>query len=771
MSGKNRKTIAIICGNAISAYSAELMEGFQACANEEDVNLVFLTGPHIPRYCKDILTGSFAWDYDYQFHTIYNYVHYLKPDALIIAYGLLSQFRYVPDIEEFVKGFEGIPYLVLGDRVSDPNVPYLTGGNYHGMKENVEHLIHEHGYKKIGFVAGPKRNFDSNQRIQAYKDAMTEAGLEVPDTYIVYGTYSEVADGEVECLLDNHPDLEAIVFANDMMAKAGYRVCAARDLMVGHDIAITGYDDSEVAKSLEPPLTSVAHSSFLFSYRALRAALKLCRGEKPESMDLEAQFHGRASCGCKAKNNNAPIEVDVKELKSFTDKRAGMMTEELFSAVPYEKDKTKYRMLLELFFSDVIDMVFANDKQEEISFELLLRYVKRMCDNTFVSKRLLLEYISDVLMELVELSENKWKQTALMSILTAMQQYIHSEELNSLNMEIIRSDRKNWFIPSFIMDLFNSNLPMKDQMNHIMTRLKAMGVKSSYLLFFGDNVVHKNGIPMEFPKEIYLTAHYDERQMVCHTADELIEVKWGEGFTDRLPQDRPHFYTAFPIFSGEEQYGMIMCEADHSEYMFMLICSMQLGSLRSIINLNIRERALRQELEEKNRVLSVISSYDELSQLLNRRGFMEKAIQMVKKNTGKQACLLFADIDHLKEINDSFGHAAGDFAITTAADFLRHCIPEDAAIARIGGDEYVALVVADCEDGCDVLTKRLEKHARDFNMSSDKPFYVEMSAGIYSFTCEKNTDISEILKHSDEVLYEKKKNRRVTIRKVVNGEE
>ncbi len=141
-----------------------------------------------------------------------------------------------------------------------------------------------------------------------------------------------------------------------------------------------------------------------------------------------------------------------------------------------------------------------------------------------------------------------------------------------------------------------------------------------------------------------------------------------------------------------------------------------------------------------------------------------------RAKTGKQL-QLFVEIDHLKEINDSFGHAAGDFAITTAADFLRHCIPEDAAIARIGGDEYVALVVADCEDGCDVLTKRLEKHARDFNMSSDKPFYVEMSAGIYSFTCEKNTDIPEILKHSDEVLYEKKKNRRVTIRKVVNGEE
>ena len=767
MPGKKRKTIAIICGNAISSFSSELIEGFKACAKEEDVNLVFLTGPHIPRYCKDILTGSFAWDYDYQFHTIYKYVHYLKPDALIIAYGLLSQFKYVPNINEFAKGFEGIPYLVLGDKLEDPNVPYLTGGNYHGMKENVEHLIHVHGYKKIGFVAGPARNFDSNQRIKAYKDAMAEAGLEVPDSYIVHGTFAEVADAEVESLLDAHPDLDAIVFANDMMAKAGYRVCAARDLVVGHDIAITGYDDSDVTKSLEPPLTSVAHSSFLFSYRAVQAALKLCRGEVPESVDLEAQFRPRGSCGCKAKKYTVQSGMSVKELKGFIEKRVAEMTEELFSAVPYEKDKTKYRMLLELYFSDVIDMVFTNEKEEDVSFELLVRYVKRMCENSYVSKHLLLEYLTDVLKELIEFSENKWKQTALMSIQSAMQQYIHSDEMNALNLEIIRSDRKNWFIPSFTMDLINSKLDMKAQMTHIMKRLQAMGIKSSYLLFFADNVIHKRDEEMQYPDKIYLTAHYDERKMVCYGAKELVEVKWGEGFTEHLPQDRPHDYTAFPLFSGDEQYGMIMCEAEQAEYMFMLICSMQLGSLRRIINMNIRERAMKQELEEKNRILSVISAYDDLSRLLNRRGFMEKAIDIVKQNLGKKAGLLFADIDHLKEINDCFGHAAGDFAITTVADYLRECIPETAAIARIGGDEYVALVISDeCgAGGCEGLATRLEECAANFNKSCDKPYYVEMSVGIYEFACEKDIDIPAILKHSDEVLYEKKKKRRATIKK------
>ena len=230
---------------------------------------------------------------------------------------------------------------------------------------------------------------------------------------------------------------------------------------------------------------------------------------------------------------------------------------------------------------------------------------------------------------------------------------------------------------------------------------------------------------------------------------------------------RPHSYTAFPLFSGDEQYGMVMCEAKQTEYMLMLICSMQLGSLRRIINLNRCEQIMRQELEEKNRILSVISANDELSRLLNRRGFMEQAMQVIKQNAGKKACIIFADIDHLKEINDSFGHAAGDFAIITVADYLRACMPKEAPVARIGGDEYVALVVLneDLKGGSEGLRKNLVDYMKEFNASCDQPFYVEMSAGIYEFVCETDTDIPEILKHSDEVLYEQKKKRRVTIRK------
>ena len=156
--------------------------------------------------------------------------------------------------------------------------------------------------------------------------------------------------------------------------------------------------------------------------------------------------------------------------------------------------------------------------------------------------------------------------------------------------------------------------------------------------------------------------------------------------------------------------------------------------------------------------------YDELTNLLNRRGFMEKALRLMGENKGKKACMVFADVDHLKEINDTFGHAAGDFAIITAANYLRENLPKDTVIARIGGDEYVALFIA--EDCCkQQAVHNIKSYAKQFNKETDKSFYVEMSVGAYEFVCDGSIELSELFKKSDEVLYEEKQNRRASVKK------
>ena len=765
MGEKKRPTIVIMAGNAESEYVAKLMAGFRNCAKEEDVNLIFLMGPHIPRYCKDILSGSFAWDYDYQFHTVYDYVHFIKPDAIIVAYGSLSHFKYIPDVDEFVARFKGIPTMVLGDSVEDPEVPHLIGGNYSGMRECIRHLVEDHGYRKIGFVGGPRRNYDSNRRKQAYMDVLAEHGIPVDEDMIVYGNYTEHVEAEVEYLLDNYPDLEAIAFANDNMAKAGYKVCAARDLVVGHDIAITGFDDGDIAKGLEPALSSVAHSSYLFSYRAVHAALKLCRGEKLESEEMKAFFHKRESCGCKFALNEKRNVNSLMELREYIANRVEIITDELFSTLPYEKDKSQYREYLGAFFDEVIHKVFEKPVPEEYS-EKMQRSLKKMCQHPFISKRFLLEYVEKTMFELMEYAQEEQRQTALNSMLRSIRQYIHSQEVNVLQQTNIELERKMWFLPSFTVDLINSKSDMEDEMYYIMNRLKAMGIRSSYVYFYKDGVSHKASESFELPETIYLNAYYNENEMVYYKPKHRLPISTSKGdFMQFLQNDSARFYTAYVLFAGEEQYGLILCEAEQKDYSFMLSCSMQLGSLRRIIDMNMRERMMQEELEEKNRILNIISRQDELSQLLNRRGFMEKATELIADCEGQKAYLVFGDIDHLKEINDCFGHAAGDFAIQTASHYLRSCMPEGAITARIGGDEFVSMFVANEIENEEEIIQKVKTFAAEFNKTCDQPFYLEMSVGIHEFVCNPKTDMAELFKHSDEVLYKQKSCRRKSIKK------
>lgn len=766
MSNRKRPLIAVMVGNSASEYSAELIAGFRICAREEDVDLVFLMGPHMPDYCRDILTGSFAWDYSYQFHAIYDYVKFIKPDALIIQYGSLAIFEAVSDVEEFVSRYMGIPCLLMGDRVEQLGVPSLISGNYNGMRQCIEHLVVDHGYKKIGFVGGPKRNFDSKERLRAYKDVLIENGIEIDEGLIVCGNYSEAVDEQVNYLLDHYPDIDAIAFANDNMAKGGYRVCTARDILVGHDVAITGFDDVELAKSMEPALTSVSHSSFMYSFQAVQAALKLCRGEKVETTEMKATFRKRNSCGCSNVARKIACEkLAPQDRRGYVQNRVKAITEELFSSVPYEQAMHKYQTLINNYFDEVLSLVYERVEGEEPSFEMLVRYIKRMCKHPLLPKRVLLENIEGILKELVTLSETEEQRDMLYAIMRVTQQWVYAEDVGALQSAVVEASRKNWFIPSLTMDIMGGNTDLKGSMLVILNRLKAMDIKSAYFFYFEEEIQHKKGTELQLPDHMYLTAYYNETETVCHTVGSMVRIDTSTGISEIIPDDRVRYYSSFVLFSGEEQYGMILCEIEQKDFLFMLICSMQLGALRRILRMNIREQQMKQELEEKNRILNFLSAYDELSQLLNRRGFMEKAIHAVASEKGKKACLLFADIDHLKEINDCFGHAAGDFAIRTAAEYLRTCLPADAIMARIGGDEFVSLIFTDRDDSCEILKKRIKKYAIDFNMSCEQPFYVEMSVGAYEFTCGQDVDFEEILRQSDIVLYEEKKRRRSSIKK------
>ena len=129
------------------------------------------------------------------------------------------------------------------------------------------------------------------------------------------------------------------------------------------------------------------------------------------------------------------------------------------------------------------------------------------------------------------------------------------------------------------------------------------------------------------------------------------------------------------------------------------------------------------------------------------------------------AYLLYCDLDHLKQINDYFGHPEGNYAITVCASILRSCIRESDKLARVGGDEFVCLVLSDSPSFPEQFRARLTEALDHTNETSGKPFYVGISVGIHAFVMKTYEDFLTASAQADKKLYEAKKTRRADVRK------
>jgi diguanylate cyclase (GGDEF)-like protein len=148
---------------------------------------------------------------------------------------------------------------------------------------------------------------------------------------------------------------------------------------------------------------------------------------------------------------------------------------------------------------------------------------------------------------------------------------------------------------------------------------------------------------------------------------------------------------------------------------------------------------------------------DELTGLYNRRGFFTLAEQQLKLacRSKRPQVLLFADIDDMKWINDSFGHVQGDTALTDAADVLRQTFRDSDIIARIGGDEFAVLAV-EAGQNAEALTTRLEEQLRAHKPKPERPYELSMSMGIAHYNPESPCSLDELMVLADVKMYQQK---------------
>jgi diguanylate cyclase (GGDEF)-like protein len=122
--------------------------------------------------------------------------------------------------------------------------------------------------------------------------------------------------------------------------------------------------------------------------------------------------------------------------------------------------------------------------------------------------------------------------------------------------------------------------------------------------------------------------------------------------------------------------------------------------------------------------------------------------------------LLYADLDGLKEINDSLGHHEGDRALTTAAGLFKETFRSSDIVARLGGDEFVVLAAIDPEEEAESLRLRLQEKFSASNKRRNRLYDLSISVGLAHIGDEESCSIEELMAHADQAMYEDKRRKR-----------
>lgn len=170
----------------------------------------------------------------------------------------------------------------------------------------------------------------------------------------------------------------------------------------------------------------------------------------------------------------------------------------------------------------------------------------------------------------------------------------------------------------------------------------------------------------------------------------------------------------------------------------------------------VRERT--EQLREKNQALHKLATTDSLTGLLNRRALFTRGEKLKAQadRHGQPLAVVMLDLDYFKQVNDRYGHAAGDEVLVTLADELRRQFRDIDICARTGGEEFTLILDGSSAADAAAKVERLSAafKANEFTSDQDETFSVSLSAGVVAWQSEQS--LEKALDAADKLLYEAK---------------
>lgn len=649
---KKRPVVAYLTGNIHSDHPTGIVRRLYKLFGTEDIDVRYYLGTECSMFLDGIKLEESV--YDYQYLSLYEYTAFDDVDVLIVGFGTISIYHGGGSVSAFLSRMPKVPCIILENDSRIDGTVYIMVDNYRGMRQVVEHLIREHGCRRIAYVSGPVHNEEARRRLLAYRDVLREHGIEADEKLIGYGDFSEHSDEVVEEILQRAGEKpDAIVSANDEMCEGIYRVLKSHGYEIGRDIKVTGFDDTEKAPFMEPPLTTAAQNLDRYTELALEKTKQYLRGETPVSGYITPELVIRESCGC---DGSSPALLQ------------GSRRDEHRSAG-----------------------------------------------------------------EIVPLHMNHQKT------------WIGSLILRELLIESVDSGS------------FFEKLGM--EMSYLNAEASVLCLAREPMLLPPGRGAHEEPV-IDLPEELVIPMLQTDNRFTSWPLERAPSIKRHE-LGDVLSGERAGQSLVFLLFYEQYQYGALYVMTSPENIPFFYMLSMEIGTGLRYLFMSLERKAIREMLEAQNDRLLYSASHDGLTNLLNRNGLIEEMGEFILSRPGTWMVSVMADLDHLKQINDTYGHREGDSAIRTAADILRQAIGPDGIVGRSGGDEFMAILLLDGEEAA--LREKVKAMCDAYNATSGKPYYVEISVGCSAFIDPSAISVRTLFQKADEDLYRDKLGRRESV--------
>ena len=247
---------------------------------------------------------------------------------------------------------------------------------------------------------------------------------------------------------------------------------------------------------------------------------------------------------------------------------------------------------------------------------------------------------------------------------------------------------------------------------------------------------------------------YDHLMHVCTRAFEAeMDRKRTLDPSELFAEESGQIYIYSSVYFGRDTYGYAV-----APYQDNYMKNDRYRSFKEMVAIALESIRQREELSRMNVKLQQLYVQDPMTGLYNRFGYMNQAEKYLQSHENK-IYLIYVDVDNLKTINDSYGHAVGDLAIRGVAQAIKNVFGNDGVCVRMGGDEF--LVMDGSRDEAEVKAKEqaVLEYLEDYSKRISLPFVLRASMG-YISSAGSNESLEMLVKQADNKMYEVKQKRK-----------